>query len=400
MDAFYASVEQRDNPSLRGKPVAVGGSSSGRGVVSAASYEARRYGVRSAMSGHRAKTLCPDLIFVRTRMQRYAEISKAIREIFLRFTPIIQPLSLDEAFLDVTETVHLFQDAETIGKSIQAAIREELDLPCSVGIAPLKFVAKIASDLEKPNGFVFVGVGSVQAFLDPLPVERMWGVGGVAIRKLHAMNCKTIADLRRLPESVLSAKFGKWGTHIWRLANAIDPRGVVTDRNAKQISHERTFHEDISNDEILFAVAAHLAELAARRLRQSNRRCRSVQVKYRLSDFKTLSRQHSLPIASQSTQEITEIARKLLATLRCQFPQPVRLVGVGVSELTDTSSPLQLELLDQEETAKQKVLDQLSDLANQKFGGPRLYRANAHRWNHATKHSSTGDSNNANRKDR
>ena len=198
MDAFYASIEQRDRPELRGLPVVVGGNH-GRGVVTAASYEARKFGIHSAMPGRTAARLCPDAVFVRGRMERYVEVGRAVREIFLRFTPIIQPLSLDEAFLDVDGVRRLHGDAETIGRAIKQTIRDELDLPASVGIAPLKFVAKIASDFDKPNGFVVVSQDGLQAFLDPLPIERLWGVGPVGAERLHRFgfrnNCRSSAAI-------------------------------------------------------------------------------------------------------------------------------------------------------------------------------------------------------------
>ena len=196
MDAFYASIEERDQPSLRGRPVIVGGSSK-RGVVAAANYEARRYGVHSAMAGKKAATLCPDAVFLKPRLEHYAQVGRQVREIFLRFTPLVQPLSLDEAFLDVTGTLRLFGSANAIGVQIKKLIQQELDLTASVGIAPLKFVAKIASDIDKPDGFTEVKTSEILGFLDPLPVSRLWGVGRVGRQKLSTLQLKTIGDIRR-----------------------------------------------------------------------------------------------------------------------------------------------------------------------------------------------------------
>jgi DNA polymerase-4 len=267
MDAFYAAIEQRDDPALRGKPVVVGGSSA-RGVVAAASYEARRFGIHSAMPGRQAAQLCPEAIFVRGRMEHYSAIGKQVREIFHRYTPLVQPLSLDEAFLDVTGSQRLHGSASKIGREIKDTIDRELNLTASVGIAPLKFVAKIASDLNKPDGFVEVGPKDVLRFLDPLPVSRLWGVGKVGREKLKKLNVNLIGDLRVLDQRILRDKFGKWGDHLWNLANGIDARKVVPDHNAKQISHERTFHQDITDPDMLRAVVSHLSEQVARRLRR------------------------------------------------------------------------------------------------------------------------------------
>ncbi|MEM9587582.1 MAG: DNA polymerase IV, partial [Planctomycetota bacterium] len=304
MDAFYASIEQRDRPELRGRPVAVGGSSTGRGVVSAASYEARKYGVHSAMPGRKAAQLCPDLIFVRGNLAHYADVGRQVREIFHRFTPLVQPLSLDEAFLDVSGSERLFGDAASIGDQIKAAIDRELQLTASVGVAPLKFVAKIASDLEKPNGFCVVDPDRVQEFLDPLPIGRLWGVGRVGQAKLHRMGCQTIADLRVVPQTDLQRQFGSWGDHLWRLANAIDPRQVVPDRQAKQISHERTFHYDLEDIDSMSSVVSHLSEQTSRRLRRHGRKAKSVTLKYRREDFHTFSRSQSLANPTDSTRAV------------------------------------------------------------------------------------------------
>ena len=223
MDAFYASIEQRDRPELRGLPVVVGGSSA-RGVVAAASYEARRFGIHSAMPGRRAAELCPDAVFVRSRIDHYAAVGRQVREIFGRYTPLVQPLSLDEAFLDVSGTLRLFGTAEKIGREIKAAIRQELDLTASVGIAPLKFVAKIASDLQKPDGFVQVTAAGLQTFLDPLPVTRLWGVGRVGKEKLHRKGIFKIADLRMRSVEEMTSRlavgasiFGSWPTPSMRV---------------------------------------------------------------------------------------------------------------------------------------------------------------------------------------
>ncbi|MEL6897169.1 MAG: DNA polymerase IV [Planctomycetota bacterium] len=379
MDAFYAAVEQRDDPRLRGRPVVVG-SPEGRGVVAAASYEARQYGIHSAMSGRRAKELCPHAAFVRSRIGHYAEISRQIREIFLRHTPVIQPLSLDEAFLDVRGCTRAMGSPETIGRSIKSMIRDQLDLCASVGIAPLKFVAKIASDFGKPDGFVVVTADSLFEFLDPLPIKRMWGVGGVAEQKLHLSGVRTIGDIRRLDESILRAKFGRWGDHLWRLANGIDPREVVPDHDAKQISHERTFRSDYDDDEMLRAVVSFLCEQVGRRVRRHDRMARRVTLKYRSRDFATYSHSQTLSRPSDSTQMFIDTATALLMEMRSRHPAPVRLLGVSVGQLTSPDAPRQLDLFETQQSEESRRLDEVSDALSDKLKDIPVHRASSHQW--------------------
>ncbi len=379
MDAFYASIEQRDNPSLAGKPVVVGGNSN-RGVVAAASYEARHYGIHSAMSGKRAAALCPHAVFVKSRLSHYADVGRQVREIFLRHTPVVQPLSLDEAFLDVTGTVRLFGSAREIGIQIKDLIQRELGLTASVGIAPLKFVAKIASDLNKPNGFTEVGADEIESFLDPLPVSRLWGVGRVGNRKLAGLQLKTIGDIRRYDREAMTEKFGNWGDHLWRLANGIDPGKVVPDRTAKQISHERTFGEDIEDPDLMRAVISYLSEQVAGRLRRNERFARCVTVKYRCDDFRTFAQTQSFRQPTQATDAVFQSAAALLKQLAVKYPKPVRLLGVSVGNLTDEGSR-QLDLFQSVDdgpanTAVDKVVDQLSD----QIGRNSVYRATSHSW--------------------
>ena len=246
MDAFYASVEERDRPELVGKPVIVGGSPEKRGVVSAANYVARKYGVHSAMPAVTARRLCPQGIYLPPRIDYYAEVSRQIRDIFERFTPLVEPLSLDEAFLDVTGSENLFGPAVEIGRQIKQAIRQELRLVVSVGVAPNKFLAKIASDLKKPDALVVVEPDKVQEFLDPLPVERLWGVGKQSSKVFQRLGIRTIGQLRQCPLDVLQARFGSSGEHLWNLAHGRDDRPVVPEREAKSISNETTFEHDIS----------------------------------------------------------------------------------------------------------------------------------------------------------
>ncbi len=248
--------------------------------------------------------LCPEAIFVRGRLSDYAEVGRQVREIFHRYTPIVQPLSLDEAFLDVAGSERLYGDAATIGRAIKTAIKTELDLTASVGVAPLKFVAKIASDLNKPDGFVEVAKQDVIAFLDPLPVSRLWGVGRVGREKLAKLNLHRIGDIRTFDLTLLRDKFGSWGEHLWKLANGIDARRVVPDRTAKQISHERTFSDDIADESMLEAVVSYLSEQVARRL--ASARAGSENGRHQVSTrrFPTFARSRTFPQPTDSTDEI------------------------------------------------------------------------------------------------
>src|SRR5579872_6528210 len=298
MDAFYASVEERERPELVGKPLIVGGTPQGRGVVAAANYAVRKFGVHSAMPTSTALRLCPHAIVLRPRLDFYAEVSEQIREILYRFTPVVEPLSLDEAFVDVTGSELLFGPSIEIGRRIKREIRESLRLVASVGVAPNKFLAKIASDIEKPDGFVVVDPAGVQSFLDPLPVGRLWGVGRVTGEAFDRLGVRTIGDVRRMPLVTLTQHFGSVGEHLRQLAHGIDARPVVPDREAKSISHETTFAVDIDDREALRAWIVELAEQVGCRLRRHNLRGRTVQVKIRLADFQTITRAKTLSAAT------------------------------------------------------------------------------------------------------
>ncbi|MHC4093589.1 MAG: DNA polymerase IV, partial [Planctomycetota bacterium] len=271
MDAFFAAIEQLDRPELRGKPVLVGGSPTGRGVVSTASYEARPFGCHSAMPMARAVRLCPRAIVVRPRVRRYAEVSRQVLEIAGQFTPLVEPLSIDEAFLDVTGSTRLLGPAEQIARELKRRIREETHLTASVGLAPNKFLAKLGSDMEKPDGLVIVPSDGVRAFLAPLPISRLWGVGKATLPKLEALGVRTFGDLGRFSEVALRNHFGEAGEHFYRLVRGIDDRNVVPDREAKSISHEVTFSVDIDDYDHLRAVLLGQTEHVAHRLRRHGR---------------------------------------------------------------------------------------------------------------------------------
>ena len=366
MDAFYASVEQRDDPNLQGKPVIVGGPATGRGVVSAASYEAREFGVHSAMPSSRAKRLCPHGIFLPSRMSHYAEASGQIREIFFRYTPLVEPLSLDEAFLDVTGSERLFGTAAEIGKRIVQDIRKELDLPASVGVAPNKFLAKVASDLEKPHGFVVVPEEDIQGFLDPLPITRIWGIGKVTNVAFQRLGIRTISDLRELSAEALRTQFGDLGQHVWNLAHGIDHREVVPDREAKSISHETTLAVDVSDPEIIRAWILELADQVGRRMRRNGVTGRTVKLKVRFSSFKTISRSRTLDHQTDVTQEIFSAANELFNE-RVPTGQPIRLIGVGLAGL-EHDQARQAELFGEQNFETHRNAELASDQIRDRFG--------------------------------
>jgi len=383
MDAFYASVEERENPDLLGKPVIVGGSPERRGVVCAANYAARKFGVHSAMPSVTAHRLCPHAVFLPSRMDLYAQVSRQIRKIFNRFTPLVEPLSLDEAFLDVTGSQGLFGPPADIGRQVKEAIREETCLVASVGVAPNKFLAKIASDLDKPDGFVSVPADGVQEFLDPLAVERLWGVGRAACKVMQRLRVRTIADLRRLPEEVLTDNFGRQGEHLWRLARGIDNRAVVPDRNAKSVSHETTFAADIRDQEILGAWLLELTEQVARRLRRHELRGGGVHLKIRFSDFRTITRSRKLAEPTANTDCLWQAANEILTTRVPLKGKAVRLLGMGVSDIHRPGAA-QAQLFDEAERERNARLDDASDRIREQFGHAAIRRGSTlqHRAHH------------------
>jgi DNA polymerase-4 len=373
MDAFYASVEELDDPGLVGQPVVVGGTPDGRGVVAAANYAARRYGIHSAMPAARARRLCPHAVFIRSRMDRYVEVSRELRDIFARYTPLLEPLSLDEAFLDVTSSLRLFGDGQAIARRIKEEIRDELGLVASVGVAPNKFLAKLASDLDKPDGLVVVPTDAIEAFLEPLPVSRLWGVGKVSNRDLAEMGVYTIGDLRRLPEELLVSRFAKSAAHWARLARGIDDRRVVPDRDAKSISHETTFATDIGDAEVLRSWLLELAEQVATRLRRQGLRGKTVFIKVRYADFHTVTRSESLDAPSNVTRELYVTAARLLQAQLARSPRPVRLLGMGASGITSEELE-QGQLFETEDREQQRRIDTVVDSIKSRFGNRALRR--------------------------
>jgi DNA polymerase-4 len=365
MDAFYASVEQRDDPTLRGRPVIVGGTG-GRGVVAAASYEVRRFGVHSAMPVREALRRCPDAVCVPPRIAHYAAESKRIFEVFHEFTPLVQGLSLDEAFLDVTASIELLGPPEQIAAEIKRRIRERTGLTASVGVAPNKLVAKIASDLRKPDGLVIVRPGEVRELLDPLPIRKLFGLGAKTAPRVEALGIRTLGELVRSNPAALRPIFGRYTERLQERAAGIDARPVLPEIDEKQISAEETFDTDIADHAKLRAEIVRLADKTCARLRARELAASCVTVKIRRRDFTTYTRQRHIEPATQETRVVTAVALELLEQwLSAQPRAALRLLGVGVSELAPTA---QLDLFTAPQTSRNRELDAAVDRIREKFG--------------------------------
>jgi len=368
MDAFYASVEQRDNPEFRNRSVIVGADPKlgrARGVVSAASYEARKFGIHSAQPISKAFRLCPHGIFLPVRGRRYLQVSRKIMAIFEGYTPLVESVSLDEAFLDVTGSERLFGSAKKIGKNIKKQIREEERLTASVGIGPNKLVAKIASDLKKPNGFVAVPPRKVQPFLSPLLVSRLWGIGKKSEERLANIGIRTIGDLSALSMETLKDIFGNLGSTLWRHAQGIDESPVIPFREAKSISNEVTFEKDETEPSILHETLLRLSEKVGYRLRKRELVGKTVVLKVRLADFSTRVRHTTLPRPTC----LSETIRAEVVSLFENFDlhnQAVRLLGVGVTQLS-TAQGEQIGLFE-EENERRKRVSRAVDRLREKFG--------------------------------
>ena len=372
MDAFFASVEQLDQPALRGKPVLVGYAGP-RGVVAAASYESRVFGCRSAQPMTVALRMCPQAIVVPVRHERYREESRKVFSVFERYTPAIEPLSIDEAFLDITGSLRLLGPAQIIAGQLKAEIFRETGLTASVGLAANKFLAKLASDLHKPDGLTIVPPGQTQAILDPLPVGRIWGVGPKMNAMLAGLGVKTIGDLRRFPLEVLSRRVGAdEAAHFHRLAHGRDDRPVTPDRQAKGIGHEQTFGENVDDPDLVRDTILEQAEQVAARLRRHGRLARSVTVKIRFGDFKTVTRRCTLATPTDATADIWHAAREQFDRWAASEFQPVRLIGVTANELSGAAA--QLDLFPNPTAQRQRRLDETLDQINSRFGGSTIHR--------------------------
>jgi DNA polymerase-4 len=368
MDAFYASVEQRDAPELRGKPVIVGGPSR-RGVVLAASYEVRRFGVRSAMSMAEALRRAPAAIVVPPRRDRYEAASAQAFAIFRRFTPLVEPLSLDEAFLDVTASAALFGDGAAIARQIKDAIRDELRLTASAGVAPCKFAAKVASDLRKPDGLVVVPPDGVADFLASLGVERMWGVGPKTAPRMRALGYETLGDLARASDQALDEALGAWGRTAGLLARGVDPREVRPDGAAGSVSAESTYEEDIVGFDAVARTLLEHAGRVAQRLVAASLCARTVAIKVKYADFSIRTRRETLPEPVQDTDAIHQAALRLLARVPLEARR-VRLTGVSVGGLAAGAPPPLL--LPDARAEKRRRLEEVALQIAHRFDGARI----------------------------
>ena len=363
MDAFYASVEQFDRPELKGKPVIVGGGH--RGVVSAASYEARAFGVHSAMPIFKAQKLCPQGVFLPVGMARYHEVSLSVMDLLSSFSPLLEQVSIDEAFLDVTGARRLKGDPVDIALEIKKRVKAEIGITCSVGVAPNKFLAKIASDLDKPDGLTVIAPEDVPAFIAGLPVSKIPGMGDKSVKKMKLLGVENVGDILKLPEDMVLQRFGKYGSRLLELARGIDERRVVTEHQVKSVSAERTFAEDTKDRSALRAWLLKESEEVGRRLRAKALRGKTVNLKIKSDDFQILTRGKTLDHFTDVTLEIYEAAVEMLDKL--PLPRPIRLIGVGVSSLGE-SGPAQLSLWEAaggENTKRAKVdraLDRVTDL--------------------------------------
>jgi DNA polymerase-4 len=370
MDAFYASVEQLDDPSLRGRPIIIGAPDS-RSVVSSASYEARRFGVRSAMPVGQALRLCPSALVVPPHFDRYLEESAKVMRIFRDVTPLVEPLSIDEAFLDVRGVRRLWGSPGTIARDLRARVRDETGLTCSIGVAATKHVAKMASTISKPDGLLIVSGADTDAFLRPRSVRALWGVGPKAAEALEGRGIRTVADILDTPREVLDRALGNaMGDRVWHLVRGIDPRAVDTERTEKSVGHEETFHEDIADPVILRSELRRLADRVGARLRASGWEAATIAIKVRFADFTTISRSQTLPEPTAVGQRIGDAAHTLFEAIDRRLA--VRLIGVRAENLRPTgSAPLALWDDDQE---WRRIEDALDD-ATARFGRGAVTRA-------------------------
>jgi DNA polymerase-4 len=374
LDAFFASVEQLDNPSLRGKPVIVGGSRHSRGVVSTCSYEARKFGIRSAMPAAQAYRLCPQAVFLPVNMPRYQEASRQVFSILSRYSPIMEIISIDEAFLDISGCLSLYGSPEKIGRLIKEQVYSELGLIISVGISYNKFLAKLASDMDKPDGFRIITERQAVELLRPLPVSRIWGVGQKTKESLNKLGIKTIGDIQDLPTGWLEDKIGSAGRLFWELAHGIDQRTVEPEHDRKSLGREETFPEDINDATYLKKLIAQFSAELCRKLRQEELQAASITIKLRYSDFKTITRSKTITPCN-SDIIVTEIASELFDH-SFNSKQPLRLFGLSLGHLSPAASLEQGSLFEPPLNTDHKSIDLLMDEIRNRFGPDAINRAN------------------------
>jgi DNA polymerase-4 len=373
MDAFYASVEQLDNPWLKGKCVIVGGTSN-RGVVSASSYEARKFGVRSAMPIFQARQKCPEGVFIPPRMERYKEVSKKIMAILREFSPQVEVVSIDEAYMDISGGQRLHGDPEMVAMDIKNKIKEKLGLTCSVGVAPGKFLAKVASDMDKPDGLTIIGPQQVNQFIETLAVQKVPGVGKKTFLQLESMGIKTLGDVKKFPEKMLLDRLGKFGQRLIELASGRDHSTVTPWSLHKSISSERTLGEDTDDKKLLYKYLLKQSEEIARQLRKSNVKAKTITLKLKHADFKQFTRSKTIDTPTQSSETIYRYAVRLLDDYR--LTQKIRLIGVGTSGFKSTDRPVQLNLFDRVKESDQtwEKVDRTVETITKKFGRDAIKR--------------------------
>ena len=373
LDAFFTSVEQLDNPDLRGKPVLVGGTGN-RAVVAAASYEARAFGCHSAMPTAVALSRCPQAIVVKGRGWRYRDLSRQVFEIFESVTPIVEPLSIDEAFLDVTGSVRLLGEPVGIADAIRTRVRQTTGLTISVGVAPNKFLAKLASEINKPDGLAVITPETIRKTLDPMPVTAIFGVGKASKERFARLGIHTIGQLRNAPDELIKARLGSFGPYAKQLAAGIDDRPVVPDRTAKSVGHEETFESDLADLDQIRGVLLGQVEQVARRLRTKGRAARTITLKIRFGDFETITRSHTLETETHRTEDIWKAAQHIFESWSRTSFRPVRLIGVSASQLTGDNDT-QLPLFGSVAQDKLSGIDKAADEIAKRFGSGSIRRA-------------------------
>ncbi len=374
MDAFFASVEQRDNPDLIGKPVAVGGFSK-RSVVATASYEARKFGVHSAMPIFKAKKICPGLIIVPVQKYKYHRASQKIMEIFRTYTPVVEPVSIDEAYLDINGCERIFGNAEEIAVSINNKIKKQLLLTCSIGAAPVKFLAKIASDMNKPDGITIIKPGETEKFIHNIDIRKIPGVGTCAMKQMNILGIKTLGDVRKISRSVLLNKFGKFGIKLYHFSKCRDDTTVKTEEKRKSISSESTLEEDIYDMEKIKQLILFHSQIVGKELRKRNLLAENISIKLKFSDFSRITRQKTLNTPICSSSAIYREAKQLVE--KSEIRKRIRLIGVGTSSLSDKNKPVQMELFNsvRAKMNKWEELDRTIDVIWDKFGDDIIKKA-------------------------